>query len=172
MATKKTAKTTVGLSAPWFTFYDTIKAIFARDESVIVNYKDERDAKFEIIIAAKSAKKLNAIQRLIGSERVMGNITVIITYKLEDESLKIEDFEDALADTGYFEKGLVVDSPILGELDYVIISKEIVQFYNDNTADYCGNTNIVAAEAIRDILAGDNVPRNLYICTKSDTDKD
>ena len=170
--TKKPAKkTTVALSAPWYTFANTIKTLFAPDPSVYVNYGEEKDGIFTVAITAESNKKLSAIQRLIGTERVMGNITVVIEYSLKDDTLKAEDFEEALKDTGYFYRAVTTTNPIMGDLTYVITTKDIIQFYNDNIEDYCGNINIIVADAVKDILNGDNVPRSLYICTKSDTEE-
>ncbi len=35
---------------------------------------------------------------------------------------------------------------------YPIFSRSVVQFYNDNLADYSGNTTLVTADAFRDVL--------------------
>ena len=170
--TKKTIKKiSAGLSAPWWVFAGTLEANFANDETVkIATPKGENEEGiFEIEISSCDAVKLAAIKKVIGESRQYGNITVSIVYNLKETNITADDIVAAFGDTGYYDK--VVESQLpVGSMAYVVMFKDIIQVYADNTRDYCGNINIVVADAITEVLDHDKLSANVAICTKADKD--
>lgn len=174
MATTKkaTKKTTVGLDSPWYIFADTVAQIFANDESVNVDIPKScksDDGTFEFVISSEDAVKIAAIKKLIGETRQYGNVTVNIIYNVEDAPMTVSDVVTAFGDTGYFDKVVSLAMPV-GEMDYVVMKKDVLQVYGDNTRDYYGNINTVVAQAIESIIQDDVKVANIAICTKADKD--
>ena len=173
MATTKTTKkkAAVGLSSPWYIFAGTIQQIFEKDNSVEVVIPKSGDCEgvFEIFISSDDAVKLAAIKKLIGDSREFGNIKVVITYELEDSALTANDMVTAFKDTGYFDKIVTAALPV-SEMTYVVMKKDVLQVYGDNTMDYYGNINTVVAQAIDDIIQDSVKTPAVAICTKADKD--
>ena len=174
MATKATAKktkTNATLSAPWYVFADTLSAIFENDESINIAIPKCGDDEgiFEIVITSDNAIKMAAIKKLIGESREYGNIKVVITYIVEDAPMTKEDVVAAFGDTGYFDKVVSAALPV-GEMSYVVMKKDVLQVYADNTRDYYGNMNTVVATAIEEIIQDSVKTADVAICTKADKD--
>ena len=171
MATKKKTNSKVGLSAPWYIFADTIATIFAKDPTVSVAIpKTEEGCIFEIVISSADTAKLAAIKKIIGESREFGNITVKITYYDEEGEVTPKDYEIAFGDTGYFDKIVKSEPPF--EMSYVVMAKEILQIYSDNTRDYYGNRNLVVADAVDEVTDESSRLASIGVCTKCDKDKD
>ena len=170
--TKKTNSS--GISAPWYIFADKLVKLFENDESVniAIPKKCEESDVFEIVISSDNAIKLAAIKKLIGESREYGNVKVAITYETEDAPMTAVDVATAFADTGYFEKIVSAVTPSGSEMDYIIMSKDVLQFYADNTRDYYGNINIVVATAIEEVIQDSVKVANVAICTKADKDSE
>ena len=170
-AKKTIKKTSAGLSAPWWVFAGTLEAIFANDETVKITTPKGEDEEgiFEIEISSCDAVKLAAITKVIGESRQFGNITVSIVYNLKETNITADDIVAAFGDTGYFDKVIESQLPV-GSMAYVVMFKDIIQVYADNTRDYYGNINTVVADAITEVLDHDKLSANVAICTKADKD--
>ena len=53
--------------------------------------------------------------------------------------------------------------PAGGQWNYVVFTPEVVQFYNDNLADYHGNWNGLAEEIAYEVFEENS--RGVYFCT-------
>ena len=164
---------TVGLAAPWTFIGNLIKNVFANDESVTVTTdRKESCGIYNIYIACDDAVKLAAIKKLVGEERVYGNITVKINYTEPDVSateITADDVIIALRDTGYFVKNVHLDTK-MGKFDCPIVAKEIIQFYNDERNEYYGNINLTVADALLQMIQDDVIPENMFISTANGTE--
>lgn len=174
MATKanaKKTKTTATLSAPWYVFADTLTAIFENDESVNISVPkgDEEESVFEIVVSCDNAIKLAAIKKLVGESRDYGNVKLLITYFQEDAPMTKEDVVAAFGDTGYFDKVVSASTPC-GDMNYIVMKKDVLQVYIDNTRDYYGNMNVVVAAAMEDIIQDSVKTNDVAICTRADKD--
>ena len=160
---------TVALSAPWYTFAKTVKYIFEKDPDIAVNFSDEINGNLTITVETSSPKKLISIKKIVGSKRSYGNITVVIKYALSSNIITLEDYQLAFADTGLIDQIIESQDPM--GTDFIVVNRDLVQFYNDNIFDYHGNITMTLEEAILSIINMGEQAADIAICTKSDENK-
>ena len=163
--TSSEAKTEVALSAPWYTFAKTVKYIFEKDPDIAVTFADEVNGVLTITVETSSPKKLISIKKIVGSKRSYGNINVVIKYALTSNVITLEDYKLAFADTGLIDEIIETQDPM--GADFVVVNRDLVQFYNDNIFDYHGNITMTLEEAILSIINMDEQAADIAICTKS-----
>lgn len=157
----------VGLSSPWCEFYNLLKAFFANDRSItITDEGDEKDGKYVIDISCAKVNVLASLQKLIGTQRSYGNITVEIKYISTSDAICDEEVIDALADTGYLFDVQEAEIP-LGTFTFAIMRPKVVQFYSDDISDLYGNTNLTAQDALARLLDPSKDFSNLKLTTEN-----
>lgn len=162
-----TEENKVGMSAPWVRFCNLLTAFFSGDPSVTIKEAgDEKDGKYVINVSCPKDNVLASIRKLVGTTRVYGNITVEINYNCTSDEISDEEFIDALADTGLLFDVQYGETP-LGEFMYPVMKAKVVQFYSDNINDLYGNTNLTAADALREILDPNKDLSKIAISTQS-----
>ena len=154
------------LSAPWYTFAKTVKYIFEKDPDITVAFSDEINGTLTITIETSSPKKLISIKKIVGSKRNFGNINVVIKYALTTNAITTEDYQLAFADTGLIDQIIESQDPM--GTDFVVVNRDLVQFYNDNIFDYHGNITMTLEEAILSIINMGEQAADIAICTKSE----
>lgn len=159
---KKTTKK-VGLSAPWTHYGNLIINLFKKDDDVkITTDVEEKDGIYNIYISSDNVSKLAAMEKVLGEEKVFGNITVKINYEDTSSACTLDDFVAAFKDTEYLICYEHIETEI-GSFDCPVVAKEIIQFFNDDITDGYGNENITVADAISEVFY--NKPANMLITT-------
>ena len=158
------------LQAPWITLYNKIVAMFEQDPDIKIEpiYQSD-DGVYIINIASTHTIKLTAIEKILKNKFELGNITVNIKFKYENENddmITLHDFEVAFAGNNIFSRAKSIEDPWEFNASYVIFSKDVVQFYNDDLTDIYGNFNGLAEDIARDIFKETELP--IYYCTDID----
>ena len=157
------------LQAPWITLYNKIRAMFEQDEDITVEpIAQISDGVYDICLSSAHSVKLNAIEKILKNKFEMGNITVNVKFKYENENddmISLHDFEVAFAGNAIFSQAKALDNPWEYNASYVIFSKDVVQFYNDDLTDIYGNFNGLAEDIAREIFKETELP--IYYCTES-----
>ena len=142
----------VQLSPPWQTYVNELKAMFEYDHEVQIKYDD---AEKQVYIFVAKAAKAAALEKILCSKAVFGNVTLTVNVvpPNEDEQPRdvLEDFEDALRDNPLVRSIFSNDTPF-GKYRYVGFHREVVQFYNDQMDDPNGNKSMLLQEIARDIF--------------------
>lgn len=164
----------VSLSPPWYTLWNKFKYTFGCDPAVTVKDLDtSQEPKMVVPIIVNDEKKGTALRTLIRANFPMGNIIVITDVKNSKgerwQALIIKDekqLRDVMTDA-YTGNPLFVEAksrePIPGFPAQVglIMTKTVVQFFNDDLSEYYSNFNGVTAEVMSDLIsksfAGDKV---------------
>jgi hypothetical protein len=157
-----------GLSAPWWTTYKKIKAIFEKDPEIEVSdlVEGENGQNFVTLTSANKAK-LEAIASLVKDEFKYGNVTLTVQYYYSGS----EEVDLSTFDTAFKGNPIYVRSYDAGMgFFYAIFAKEIIQFYNDDLTDAYGNYNAVAADVVSDILV-DGISINPSTLDEANTTK-
>ena len=162
----KVVKQNISIEAPWWRFYKLLENLFAKDESIELSNNDETKGIFEIIISSANTCKLAAIKKVVGTEREFGNVKVAIEYNEEESPLTLDEFATAFKDTGYLVDTKTATTPAGDPLYFPIMKKDVIQFYDDNIADYYGNLNATVAAATIEILDKKNLTPNFLISTE------
>jgi hypothetical protein len=155
----------VGLSPPWYTFASEMKATIGATPGVHVSdLKANPDGSYTLDITAKSFLKAVEVASIVKPTADFGGTTVTVVVsdkngdvvnpivptsvyqveKLYNGALKGNDLY-----AGVKAKPLFPNAPVVV---FPIFTPTVVQFYNDNLADYYSNANLVAADAFGDVL--------------------
>lgn len=141
---------TVGLSAPWVTFYREIQALFAKDPEIDVKY-DEDNTKINIYVS--NSRKADALAKLLPESRTFGNVTVEVNIIPGNEE---ENIRDTLRDAFYGNPVLSYITPARlpggNIVSFVVFRNEVVQFFNDDMSDLYGNKSTLYQEIAKDLF--------------------
>lgn len=159
------------LSAPWFGYYEKVKALFGDDPDVQLVF-DEDNMKLNIYVS--SQLKADALSQIFPTEKEWGNTTLtidvipantnaIITVKyLVNEELPMHKLMYyAFCDNPHFIDVIHFDT--IFDVTYVVFKKEVIQYYNDNMSDPNGFVSTLAQEIAKEIF---NVPAGVFFCTE------
>ena len=147
------------LSPPWYAYHRKVRAMFGRDPEVhIKDLADLGDGKFSYMILVYNQAKAEAIKAILPQTVEMGNVTIsaAILGPNEDgiECCRkpiTELFEDAFSGNPIFEKAVKRTLGIM-TFSYCVFKKEVIQFWNDDLSDYCGNYSGLASDIAREIF--------------------
>lgn len=151
------------LSAPWETYYKKLQALLGEDPEISLKF-DKAAGVIEIYV--DNAKKADALDRLLIARKVFGNVKISITVIPSNKVYhgEYEDLYDCAFDGNPVFVGTQYASlPEGGDLSYVIWSREVAQFFNDNLADYQGNQTMLYEQIARDVLKYEPA---VYHCTE------
>lgn len=143
----------VNKSAPWHIFYERIGAMFGEDEDIEIQVDDPHKT---VKLYVKGTDKAEALNELLPSEKVFGNITVkLLVIPANDENpSKKELFEMGFAGNPAFAfaaEGARGESTSI-PFTYIAFNDCVVQYYADNLEDYYGNESTLLQEIAKDIF--------------------
>ena len=152
------------LSPPWITLWNKFVNTFGCDPAVKVGKLDtSQTALYTIPIVVDDKSKGTALATVIRSKFPMGNITVVtavqnsngvawapIIIQSEDETVAV--FKAALTGNPLFVDAVKRAAPPNFPDVFIIMTKSIVQFYNDDLTDYYFNFNGVTAQVLSELV--------------------
>jgi hypothetical protein len=156
---------TTQLSPPWYTLWNEIKASIGNDPGVTVGDLDTSQTPYIVPISVDNHDKAVAIASIMNLHHQMGNITVDVQVKdpagnivtpitPSNPQALVELIESGLGNNGWFQK--VVAQPFYpgspSTVVFVVFSKAVIQFFNDDLSDLYNNYNNVVAFVFRDVL--------------------
>jgi len=155
---------TVNLSPPWYGYHRKVKALFERDTEVQVkDLSKSDDGQYNYMILVYNKEKAEAIKSILPQTVQIGNITVNVTILGPDENATsdseksiLDIYNAAFSGNPIFEKTLNRQYGCFSK-NFCIFKKEVIQFWNDNLADYCGNYNGLASDIAEEILTADDI---------------
>lgn len=162
----------VKISSPWAQFQKMVQTIFAQDPDIKVQKEDlEEGAIKSFWIESQNSERLAALQSLMKEEIDMGNITIKMDFRYANGAYDgsfdpndIETWKIAFKCCPYFVTTYTVAPSIVSPgFSYAVFSRNLVSFFNDNLADYCQNTHMIAADAVREMT----IECNVMLCTKA-----
>jgi len=157
----------LGLQAPWVTFVNELEALFDKDPEITVDY----DADDEIVsILVDNADKADALTELLPAEIPFGNIVltieVIPANKETNDNEWVQLFKRAFAGNPIVKDIVTVDPDMFSfGATYILFSKEVVQFFNDDLSDYNGLCSTLYEDIADDVLGA---PLGVYYCTNKE----
>ncbi len=157
------------LQPPWFGYVERVKALFGKDVSIDVEYDDEKK---RLAIKVESARKANALSRLIPAKIDFGGVSVgvsIIPGNTECDMLPDDATTQELLMAAFDGNPVVtqirqVSKGLFRGLCYCVFRREVVQYPADNLADINGNISILMQDIAREVLAK---AEGAYFCTSA-----
>lgn len=154
------------LSPPWIIYVNRITALFEKDPAIKIQYDD--DVK-ELKLFIDGDRKYEAISALLPPEENFGGTYLKITIvpsnlKAENDYLSL--IKDAFQDNPILDHISTVEMPF-GDINYVSFKKEVVQFFNDSTADEHGICSTLYQDIAYTVF-DDAAENRVYFCTTVD----
>lgn len=167
---------TLKLSSPWVEYYRKISALFAGDRDIRIVF-DEEEPKLRIYV--DDDQKARAMDALVGTEKVFGNVTLKIEVIPANDKVEL-----LSATTGYTKtekenlavvllqgNSAVKDIHVIenffdGTVTYIIFKKEVVQYFDDDLGSFYGLKSTLYENIAKDVLSP---VAGVYYCT-SDRD--
>lgn len=151
------------LSPPWFTLQKMFANTFGCDPAVTIGELDTSKNPYVLPIVVNDEKKGMALRTIIPANFPMGNINVITIVKncngiswqgidIENEKQLVEVIKAAFTGNPLFVAAIPRVLPPDFQQVGLIITKTVVQFFNDNLADFYSNFNGVAADVIAGLI--------------------
>ena len=157
------------LQTPWVTYQKMLNAFFKYDDDVNVGEIDgEESGIIHIPVEIMNHKKFLALQKILNTRIVFGNITVFVDLYDEEngeqEEITFDTVKQAFDGNGMVDDFKVITDNVGVEHGYVIFDNtEIIQFQNDNLMDCWGNYNALPQDVAKQLF---NLPWIIQFCTK------
>ena len=155
-------KNRVKILPPWITFIHKIQALFDGDPQIACNI-DYSGAHPAIVLACNNGDKVTALQQILPTEVMFGNIPLHITIDGIPSNRafvsKKELFEVAFAKNPAFAYAVSPgdDNYNWFDMTYIVFKNCVVQFFNDNLNDCHGVLSTLYEDIAREVLTGDAV---------------
>ena len=163
----------LNLSPPWVVYYRKLSAFFKEDSEVRITY-DEIEQ--EIKLYVDNAEKAVALENLLPSEQVFGNVTLYVTIvpanKTTFDSVKAAYSTNSsdIIHICFNNKAVVgikvVDGIMTNRMTFVIFKKEVVQYFTDDIGDYHGICSTLYQDLAKEIFG--NID-GVFFCTDNET---
>lgn len=163
----------LNLSPPWVVYYRKLSAFFKEDSEVRITY-DEIEQ--EIKLYVDNAEKAVALENLLPSEQVFGNVTLYITIvpanKTTFDSVKAAYSTNSsdIIHICFNNKAVtgikIVDGIMTNRMTFVIFKKEVVQYFTDDIGDYHGICSTLYQDLAKEIFG--NID-GVFFCTDNET---
>lgn len=154
------------LSSPWVTYYHELSAFFKEDKEIHVLYDEDENL---IQLFVDSDTKAQALAKILPTEKVFGNVTLRIdvvppngcrtTAIADDASV----YKYAFMGNPALEDIKLVRGVFAHDIVYILFAKTVVQYWNDNLADYNGVCSTLYQDIARDIFVENE---GVYFCTE------
>ena len=140
----------ISLSAPWYTYYHELEALFGQDPDITLDFDED-----ELIIRLYVFKeeKAYALSQLLPAVKEFGSISVRVRVVTSNDKYE-SDYElllKAFKDNPVFETGIQEE---MTGMNYILFKKEVVQFYNDQFDDPHGYRSTLYKTIADDVFAG------------------
>ena len=152
------------LSPPWYTLQNKFKNTFGCDPAVTVKDLDiSGSPRMVLPIIVNDEKKGTALRTLIRSSFPMGKIIVITEVKnskgeswpaliIKNEKELLDVVTNAYSGNPLFVEAKCRQIPGWPAQVGLIMTKTVVQFFNDDLSDFYSNFNGVTAEVMSDLI--------------------
>ena len=134
-------------SAPKYTLFRKIEAMFEKDPCVDVSMDEKNNI---IMLCVTGSAKAEAIRQILPFNVTLGEEVIDICIKYN-----VDDALSAVYRTAFYGNPIVqeiVDSGPNDDFCYVVFAPEIIQFFDDNLGDPHGNTTTLASTIADEIF--------------------
>lgn len=167
------------LSPPWYTYHHKVMALFGSDPDIRVRDLEKvSDNEYSYMMLIGSQDKAEAIKKILPGEVPIGDVTVraAILGPDEDGENSAEEiasvcdlFRKAFTGNPHFSRVVTVRYPPGMVLNYCVLKKEIIQFWNDDLSDINGVCSMITSELAREILVLDSaLLEKISFCIEAD----
>jgi hypothetical protein len=162
-ATKK-----VNVSAPWWTYYRKLDALFGKDPDIHTTFQEDEK---RIIFRVENKDKAEALTKLLPETVIFGNVKVTIHILIPDgeTDTRAELIKKALKGNPVLSYDQAVEGVMTNPLHYFVMRNEVAQFWNDNLHDINGRESYLYEDLAREIIGEDD---GVMFCTNTHDNPD
>jgi hypothetical protein len=154
------AKKKVNVSAPWWTYYRKLEALFEKDQEIHTTFQEDEK---RIIFRVENLDKAEALAELLPGTVTFGNVTVTIDILSDSETdTRAELIKKALKGNPVLSYDQAVEGVMTNPLHYFVMRNEVAQFWNDNLHDINGRESYLYEDLAREIIGEDD---GVIFCT-------
>ena len=151
------------LCPPWIKLYREIQAMFEKDDDIKV-VLDEYDVR----VYVRTQEKADALEKILNYEYKFGSIVSHVNVIPANMEKKLASGEPELFTVAFdgndaLSRVIPISSPI-GDFVYIVFTKEVVQYFNDDLGDINGLCSTLYQEIAKDIFIS---RPNLFYCTEA-----
>ena len=144
----------VAMKSPWAEYVTLVKALFDRDDDVIIDYDNEEATLTLYVDDAIKADALMEMQTrgIFPAERQYGNVTLRVNViPANDEVTETDLYAAAFNGNPVFDGiGCIEQTGLV--LDYALFAPVAVQYYSDDLSEYGGVTTTTYADVAKRVF--------------------
>ena len=150
----------VKMSSPWVIYWRELEALFGEDPEIEIEFDENA---FTIYIYVNNETKAEALDQLLPTEKVFGNVTLYIDIiPSNTEKTLAQYYFDAFNGNPIFEGQYTPKEGGAFSANYIIFKNEVAQFYSDTLADPNGYTSTLYQDIANRVF---NNRDGIYFCT-------
>ena len=160
------------LSTPWVVLRNKLDTFFESDDDISVGYCETEGDIVTIPIEIIDPKKYFALCKIMKTTYEYGNVTCKIKLSTTDNSIEKKIFNSskeiistALKGNSLFKNIQEEETVWGGQITFVVMAKEVLQFKADDLSDLYGNENMVAEDVAYSIF---DLPMCHYFSTEEE----
>ena len=163
-AVEYTDKSGLKLSAPWYTYYHMIDALFGKDPDITIEFDDKA---YVLKMFVNSSEKADAIAKLLPTEKVFGNITLKIDVipADKDEDSKMNLLQKAFKGNPIFSFAISIKALYNNPINYFVFKHDLVQFFNDDLGDPNGLCTTLHQDIAEEVFSDVEFDQIVNFCT-------
>lgn len=151
------------LAAPWTIFYRKIEELFREDPEVTFTFNEDEK---KVTLFVHDPYKAGAIEKLLPKEKQFGNVTLTIDVVTRVAEGSLTDLiKIAFEGNDALNRIIHADTPLTGDIDYVMFRKEVIQFYSDDLGTPTGVCSTLYQDIAKEVLPE---AVNVHYCTDTD----
>ena len=147
--------------SPWVNYYREIEALFGKDPQINIEFDEDTP---EIKMFIEDSEKADAIGQLLPPEKYFGNVLLKITIVPANgvyES-QVAKFKKAFEGNPAFAYAESVEGIFSNNINYIVFTRDVVQYYNDNLSDANGVCSTLYQDIAKDVF-GERA--GIFYCT-------
>ena len=161
------AKKKVNVSAPWWTYYRKLEALFEKDQEIHITFQEDEK---RIIFRVDNLDKAEGLAELLPGTVTFGNVTVTIYILSDGETdTRAELIKKALKGNPVLSYDQAVEGVMTNPLHYFVMRNEVAQLWNDNLHDINGRESYLYEDLAREIIGEDD---GVMFCTNTPDNPD
>lgn len=155
-------KKEVKIAPPWIQYVNKLVALFGKDPEIHLDYKNDEHT---VTMRVDNHEKAEALIKLLPAAKEFGNVTLNINIVPCNNLDSKEDlYLAAFNGNPAFAFTRSVEGVFTNPITYVVFSREVVQYYNDDLGDLFGNCTTLYQDIAKDLFGGEE---GVFFCTNN-----
>ena len=150
----------ISMSSPWVEYKNKLSTFFMEDNDIKIVYDNDKP---EVKLYVTGTDKAEALTKLLPQVKEFGDVKLYITVIPANlDTTKAALIERLLQGNPIFEYAETIQGPMSNPMTFIVMRREVVQYYNDNLGDIHGVRSTLYEELAREIFEDHE---GVFFCT-------